>query len=382
MADIFISYAHEDRNTAKSLAAALMLCKWSVWWDTRISAGEIWDEVIERELETARCVVVLWSKISIERRWVRTEAHEGLVRGILVPASIDGVKPPLAFRLVQTRDLSGWYGDSSHHGLRRLLQDITNQLDRKAPFAITSNDLTSKNSNKRSVSSQEIGADALSNLFSALWGRFIGFMGTLLPFGFRKGQLKMCITWFLITILGCCIGFAAASLVSEPFYVFKGRTLYVEPYEPDLYFISMVSWSLIGVCVGIGQWMFLRKYIGKAIFWIISSFVGWSSCGILLFIFDFQKMGIQRVTSSIVTGEFALCGLIIGIMQWLVIRKKVLKAGRWVLINLMLWGSMVISKPYLREPEYSMFIILILWTAIYGGISGIAITNLLKLNKK
>jgi len=73
MADIFISYANEDRERAGRLANALESCGWSVWWDRKIIAGQAFDEAIERELETAKCVVVLWSRNSIasERNWPR-----------------------------------------------------------------------------------------------------------------------------------------------------------------------------------------------------------------------------------------------------------------------------------------------------------------------
>ncbi|MEA3292268.1 MAG: toll/interleukin-1 receptor domain-containing protein, partial [Pseudomonadota bacterium] len=60
MADVFISYASEDRDRARALAGALEACRWSVWWDREIVAGETFDQVIERELERAGCTVVLW----------------------------------------------------------------------------------------------------------------------------------------------------------------------------------------------------------------------------------------------------------------------------------------------------------------------------------
>jgi hypothetical protein len=58
MTDVFISYANEDRERAGRLANALESCGWSVWWDRKIIAGQAFDEAIERELETAKCVVV------------------------------------------------------------------------------------------------------------------------------------------------------------------------------------------------------------------------------------------------------------------------------------------------------------------------------------
>jgi formylglycine-generating enzyme required for sulfatase activity len=99
-----------------------------VWWDTRLKAGEFWDEVIERELKAARCVVVLWSKTSVDRHWVRVEANDGLQRRILVPALIENVRPPLAFSLVQAEQLLGWSGEPSHTGLNRLLGAISERM--------------------------------------------------------------------------------------------------------------------------------------------------------------------------------------------------------------------------------------------------------------
>ena len=105
MGDIFISYAREDQERIEPVVKALQSRNWSVWWDSRLLAGETFDEVIERELNAARCVVVLWTEISVRKRWVRTEANEGLGRDILVPAMLDEVQVPLAFRMVQTARL-------------------------------------------------------------------------------------------------------------------------------------------------------------------------------------------------------------------------------------------------------------------------------------
>lgn len=107
MAEIFLSYKKCDADRVRPMVSALEAHGWSVWWDTRLGAGEQWDEVIERELSRARCVVVVWSRESIASRWVRTEASEGLERGILVPVLIDDIAQPLAFRLIQSVPLMG-----------------------------------------------------------------------------------------------------------------------------------------------------------------------------------------------------------------------------------------------------------------------------------
>lgn len=61
MADIFLSYAREDREKAEPLARALQEAGWSVWWDRSILPGASYEQVIEHELSSASSVVVLWS---------------------------------------------------------------------------------------------------------------------------------------------------------------------------------------------------------------------------------------------------------------------------------------------------------------------------------
>lgn len=111
MADIFVSYSATDRHRIEPLVTVLQDQGWSVWWDRDLVAGPSFDEKIEEALETARCVVVAWSSSSIQSRWVRAEANDGLERGILVPLKIEDVRPPLAFRSSQTASLIDWPAD-------------------------------------------------------------------------------------------------------------------------------------------------------------------------------------------------------------------------------------------------------------------------------
>ena len=124
MADVFISYAREDRLAAERIAAALGRHGWSVWWDANIPPGKTWDELIERELVSASCAVVLWSAASLARPWVKTEAADALARGVLVPVLIENVTPPIAFRHVQAAPLMDWRNDLEHAGFQQLLCSV------------------------------------------------------------------------------------------------------------------------------------------------------------------------------------------------------------------------------------------------------------------
>jgi TIR domain len=128
MSDIFISYASADKDRAELLANAFSQQGWSVWWDRQIPPGQSFDEVIETALNSARCVIVLWSKDSVSSRWVKTEAAEAAAKGILVPALIDNVQIPLEFKRIEAADLSDWQTKSPHSEFDQLLKTIADFL--------------------------------------------------------------------------------------------------------------------------------------------------------------------------------------------------------------------------------------------------------------
>ncbi|HUP61620.1 MAG TPA: toll/interleukin-1 receptor domain-containing protein [Thermoanaerobaculia bacterium] len=108
MAQVFLSYAREDRECAEILARALTNHGWSVWWDRLIDVGGRFSTVIERELAQAKCVIVLWSRHSVQSDWVQSEASDANHREILVPVQIEEVRLPLEFRRLQTGNLCDW----------------------------------------------------------------------------------------------------------------------------------------------------------------------------------------------------------------------------------------------------------------------------------
>lgn len=132
MNDIFISYAHEDREKAERLARVFEEQRWTVWWDKEIAPGKLFADVIVEELAGAKAVVVLWSRSSVASNWVRDEAQDGLARGVLVPVLTDTASPPHGFRQVQTADLSGWDGSPSDPQLLSLLGAVGALIDKPA----------------------------------------------------------------------------------------------------------------------------------------------------------------------------------------------------------------------------------------------------------
>jgi hypothetical protein len=121
--DVFLSYAKEDRERAAMLVEALSSRGLSVWWDRQIAAGQNYHRTIERAIDQARCVVVLWTSDSVHSDWVAEEAALARERSKLVPAILDEVAIPVSFRLIQTADLRGWRG-GDHAGIDEIERGV------------------------------------------------------------------------------------------------------------------------------------------------------------------------------------------------------------------------------------------------------------------
>ncbi len=132
--DVFLSYKAEDRERAKIFAELLEQRGCSVWWDQKIPPGRTFHTFIEQKLSEAKCVVVLWSKLSALSDWVIEEAREGKRREILVPVLIDNVRPPFGFRGIQASRLIEWGGTLPNPEFDLLLQSVSRLVGR--PLAV------------------------------------------------------------------------------------------------------------------------------------------------------------------------------------------------------------------------------------------------------
>lgn len=135
MADVFVSYKAEDRPRVQPLVEALEADGLSVWWDAQIGAGDRWRETILKKLDSAGCVIVVWSRRSTghQGEFVQDEASHAKRRGVYVPIRIDKCEPPLGFGETQALSLQGWKGDRADHRYQAVLRSVCARLGRAQP---------------------------------------------------------------------------------------------------------------------------------------------------------------------------------------------------------------------------------------------------------
>ncbi len=129
MADIFLSYAREDRAHVERLSIELANRGWSVWWDRQLYAGEAFSNEIELQLKAADCVIVVWSPHSLRSHFVLDEAGVAIKRGTLLPILFHEPEAPLGYRQLQAVNLTDWFDSGDEQPFRELCRAITRKLN-------------------------------------------------------------------------------------------------------------------------------------------------------------------------------------------------------------------------------------------------------------
>src|SRR5262245_59570426 len=141
MARIFLSYSNKDRHLAERIATLLEALGFEVWWEPKISPGENWQDAVEGALQGTDCMVVLWSRDSVDNNRVREQAAEARRRGVLLPVLADKISPPVEFRDINCVDFSAWDGSRDAPEFRSLLSAVRSRTGSAAePAAASTSD--------------------------------------------------------------------------------------------------------------------------------------------------------------------------------------------------------------------------------------------------
>lgn len=145
MSKIFISYSRDDQPWVSSFAQALENSGYQVWWDPNILPGQDYHDIIQRSLDEADVIIVVWSSNSINSKWVRAEANQAFEKGRLVPIVISkDCRIPLPFNSLQTASFIDW-DKSVHNENYKLLtytinviapQGGSHQINKKTPSVV------------------------------------------------------------------------------------------------------------------------------------------------------------------------------------------------------------------------------------------------------
>jgi hypothetical protein len=95
---------------------------------------------------------------------------------------------------------------------------------------------------------------------------------------------------------------------------------------------------MLGLLIGVLQYLLLRRYLPRMVWWIPATVLGWA-LPLLLGLASvgwLPALAIDPVWSGAL--GFALIGASIGVCQWLVLRRRIHRATLWVLASILGWG--------------------------------------------
>lgn len=94
--------------------------------------------------------------------------------------------------------------------------------------------------------------------------------------------------------------------------------------------------------VAIFQWLLLRPYLPNAGWWILVTGLGWLTAGFLFVAATTMPLRQNLISDAGLLIIFALLGAAVGLTQWLFLRRVILRAGWWVLVNVLAFASIAL----------------------------------------
>ena len=147
-----------------------------------------------------------------------------------------------------------------------------------------------------------------------------------------------------------------------------GLVIAVGSYR-DMIVAGYVGVVVGGIMVGMLQWLVLRRQVAGAGWWVPASLGAAVVVGVVVF-----GVGTVNVDVGWVVGVI-LFGPVVGGLQWLVLRRHVARAGRWVLASTVGW---VVGGFLSGAVPVGGFLGWTVLGAVYGAITGSALVGLLR----
>ena len=168
-----------------------------------------------------------------------------------------------------------------------------------------------------------------------------------------RNEFSMWLGWTLATFVGMLLGFLPSILLVD---------------AVDLGLARILVPVLAGLLVGFSQWVVLRRYLTESSDWILSGGAGWAA-GYALGLFIMQ--GLMGTFLGGLAG-YVLFGVIVGVVQWPVLRREIPNALAWIFANVIGWTvGFYLSQAALTVFFNSPTIAPAASTAVIAGTSGL-----------
>ncbi len=171
--------------------------------------------------------------------------------------------------------------------------------------------------------------------------------------------------WIILTALCVPIAFYLYFVIIRGIMIITGDSIYLHgrgyPTEDFLFYFVFVPTA--GILMGIAQFVLLRRYLPRMGWWVLATAGGWSLGLVLILLGIFNVLthfwGAETIYRSwAFVLAFSLLGLSIGCGQWLVLRRRLPRAGWWIGANVLGLGLLGLMTKDTRDQYWLLFFLL------------------------
>lgn len=130
MADVYIIYAKENRDTAVKVRD-LLSSSWSVWLDDLI-VGDF-NSVIKENIQSTKCVIALYSSFASKPAVTGELSLAGKYDKKVIPLILDDSDPPYPYGHFSSVDFRAWQGDVDAEAVKMLQVKIGEVVKPRCP---------------------------------------------------------------------------------------------------------------------------------------------------------------------------------------------------------------------------------------------------------
>jgi hypothetical protein len=147
-------------------------------------------------------------------------------------------------------------------------------------------------------------------------------------------------------------------------------------YLTDDSLLTYVALPSIGISLGVSQLLILQRHVPRAWWWVLVCLAGYTAAAGIAHVPDIFLVDSTSLADD--AAVFLLLGAVIGIPQWLFLRRHYTRALPWIFVNIIAWmGFLVaVAHPLSSLLEFIGFIGII--GAVLGAGSGLLFVFLMR----
>jgi hypothetical protein len=170
------------------------------------------------------------------------------------------------------------------------------------------------------------------------------------------------LTWFIANILGFC----ALGVSILVFPAILGRSGF------------FTTTFIIAVPISLAQWLALRRILPTSILWVLTIPVGVPLSFLVSRLIP-AGLWFEADDDSLIamTSMLFVVGLVIGLLQWIILRGQLLRAGMWILGSAFAVAGgfwLIFVTGLINRSGVLSYMIVVL---VYSGVTGLSLSGLL-----